>query len=202
MYVSNHGGGCCGIRHISGFHIGPIESHRYLQRVLDNSESNAPRGRLIEIVLTDAQARNYGPILGKHKFVLASRFRNANSGNICNVFHRHEDLLPLDDIPFSMDPKVVDEMIEEDNKRRERRAALYTKRKDAKKRNPSPRVYDLGDRVVIVNRNALHYGRAALVIGVSGMMTSSGPRIKVRPMGCPAPYNDVWLAPSSVYPEA
>ena len=97
MEIRAHGGGCCGVRHLCGFNTqttnvkvdGKIETvpiPASLSR-LDELLASAPKGRLVEAVLTDNQATIWNLALRERKFVLITRFRNANSGNNCNVYH-------------------------------------------------------------------------------------------------------------------
>lgn len=102
--VSSHGGRCCGIRHIYGLSDfrGLITSEQLKNLVKQFNGKCRTRGRLMEIVATDAQLRDPQLLeaLKENKFKLVQRFINANSGNYCNVFHFHPRPQPLDDLPF------------------------------------------------------------------------------------------------------
>ncbi len=84
----DHGGECCGMTHIHNF-----GNHQALdQWVVDRALEDHPKEHLFEVVLTDQQVSD-NPVLVKglkdRGFKLVSRFRNANSGNYCNVLHRY-----------------------------------------------------------------------------------------------------------------
>lgn len=86
--LRSHGGSCCGMRHIWGFH--DRETKAELQRHLADTKQHPTQGMLVEVVLTNAQCRrnpNHPKWLQELGFKLVSRFKNPNSGNICNVFH-------------------------------------------------------------------------------------------------------------------
>ena len=104
--MNSHGGGCCGMQHSSGYML----SLREAMRKLDGELGRLPAGRLMEVVLTDGQfiqtpGPEFGNYLASKGFKLVSRFVNGNSGNICNVFHYHENPLPVEHLPFPMDAK-------------------------------------------------------------------------------------------------
>lgn len=102
-----HGGGCCGIRHSSGYSA----QEETAVRTLFQDIGQCPQGCMLEVVLTDGQLRGnrLSRMLVTSGFKLVYRFRNANSGNICNVFHRHNAPLPLKDLPFSLEPFTPEE---------------------------------------------------------------------------------------------
>lgn len=103
MKMVYHGGSCCGMKHIYGFTCNP-DSAAYFEP----GSLYAPKGgmtnkefltylceknkrRCTEVILTSAQIRfGWLPILQELGFELVSRFKNANSGCICNVFHLRE----------------------------------------------------------------------------------------------------------------
>lgn len=105
MYINNHAGECCGIRDIEDFESryrrGPLERHldesmaNEVEEVLDglrvDGEEPPENGSILfTAVLTDQQLTNNEDLvrlLKKKGFTLVNRFRNLNSGNICNVFH-------------------------------------------------------------------------------------------------------------------
>lgn len=105
--IRSHGGGCCGIRHSSGYSA----QEETAVRTLFQDIGQCPQGRMLEVVLTDGQLRGnrLSRVLVTAGFKLVYRFRNANSGNICNVFHRHNAPLPLEDLPFSLEPYTPEE---------------------------------------------------------------------------------------------
>jgi len=88
-WTNNHGGRCCGVTHIAGIGSGPYwdgKSKTFL------SSFSFSRSHLYEIVLTDHQMEHLPKTLAKMKqlkFKRVSRFLNSNSGNYCNVFHKH-----------------------------------------------------------------------------------------------------------------
>lgn len=108
---SDHGGGCCGISHVSGFrstfsttkegqHL-LEEDVDLLLKCLEDSELfdklfDSAHYHLIEIVLTDEQIEDRKELVKKLKkagFKLVSRFLNGNSGNFCNVLHWRQNRL-------------------------------------------------------------------------------------------------------------
>jgi hypothetical protein len=108
MNLSQHGGNCCGVRHLWGFG-GPTSrvfngyssrtgKPRYttfltqfkkkLAEVGPNTENN--RGKLVEVILTDGQITSSPRWIKELKdrdFRLVSRFHNS-TGGWCNVFHK------------------------------------------------------------------------------------------------------------------
>ena len=93
--VTNHGGLCCGIRHVFRFGAHLNNDPDELTRLLDRE---IPFGRLIEITLTLAQIRQCPRTLQKMAdlgFVLVGYFNNHNSGSSVAVFHLAPSRLPL-----------------------------------------------------------------------------------------------------------
>lgn len=87
-YRNSHGGRCCGINHIVG--AGSIRSAEELDDLLRQTRQRVNDGMLVEIVLTNSQCRSRPELpvmIQKKGFKLVNRFKNPNSGNICNVFH-------------------------------------------------------------------------------------------------------------------
>lgn len=114
--ISAHGGGCCGVSHIRGFNYFN-ENHtvefirRELSRCFDGvSPRRGNPNRLAEVILTDNQLsfRNLPIALAKEGFVLVNRFRNSNSGNVCNVFHKVRTPLSTEpaNLPYRWDPAL------------------------------------------------------------------------------------------------
>lgn len=103
-YIIPHGGSCCGIRHLRRFSDTPKQEASALASNLRNSYLR-PRGRAVEVVLTDSQSRKYGDSLAKEGFIPVFRFKNSNTGHLLTVFYFHENPLPLDALPFSFDPE-------------------------------------------------------------------------------------------------
>ena len=104
MTLINHGGACCGMRHIAWMGQGPedddgpnrrdITKAAILDEILETFEREYgltgvnDSGRVIEVVLTDNQCRGDWPRhLLQKGFKKVARFRNRNTGNICNVFY-------------------------------------------------------------------------------------------------------------------
>lgn len=87
LTLRGHGGGCCGMRHISGFY-GTVDA---IKADLIGKMAQVPQGkvrcRLIEIVLTQAQRKKYGEMVEELGFKIVSRFNNANSSSTLNVYH-------------------------------------------------------------------------------------------------------------------
>ena len=100
--IAQHGGQCCGVRHIYGFDNSNERDFTQLMSQIDASSGvrlpgqRDPQNRLVEVILSDRQVDKF-PWLERAGFRLVSRFRNANSERFCNVFHRHTSFLPLDD---------------------------------------------------------------------------------------------------------
>ena len=89
MIRTNHGGLCCGINHVSQFDYADREQVHIQLRDIYRQVND---GMAVEVVLTDTQLRRkpwLGPLLAKLGFrhFSEARFRNPNSGNICNVFY-------------------------------------------------------------------------------------------------------------------
>lgn len=103
--IVGHGGSCCGMRHLRGFNANDTEER--LRREVENCYP-ANRGGLIEAVLTNSQCNSPGTrhipeALQRIGFKLVSRFKNPNSGNICNVFHYNVHASrPFKRLPFKL----------------------------------------------------------------------------------------------------
>lgn len=100
---AGHGGHCCGLRHIFSFSATEERNPDNINIELVRSNQY---GRATEVVLTDNQCRNYPNILQRLAdlgFVLAGRFMNDNSDNICNVFHRmdHRKAITATALPYT-----------------------------------------------------------------------------------------------------
>ena len=105
MLKSNrHGGGCCGIKHLSSFEnydntydFEKIINRAINQGIEDNDEryidhSSDPLGSslLFEVVLNQDQLEdlpNLTIALSKMGFKEVNSFNNLNSGNECYIFH-------------------------------------------------------------------------------------------------------------------
>jgi hypothetical protein len=92
LEIRGHGGNCCGMWHLVNFNATTTQESilSYLRRI--------PKGRLIEVVLNQTQIELYPRVLeglATYGFVLTTVFRNDNSRNVCYVFHRAENRLPL-----------------------------------------------------------------------------------------------------------
>ena len=92
MQIINHGGGCCGIRHIQGF--GSIDyasmAEAFVKEFKDLMEPFTRPGcnLLVEAVLTDRQmVSGWAKVLKDFGFRHVSRFKNSNSHNYVNVLH-------------------------------------------------------------------------------------------------------------------
>lgn len=116
MHLVNHGGGCCGIRHIHGMRNRPEEltfadfQGRRLAGYGDNNnnrpavecldallaeferrENPDPQSRLIEIVLRGAQVNPWRRTLEARGFFEVCNFVNSNTGNECYIFHKYRN---------------------------------------------------------------------------------------------------------------
>jgi hypothetical protein len=90
MYFDDHGGQCCGVRHIYGF---AVPSETTLRRAIDgfrkrtDDEHEEPFNVLLEATLTDNQLEEgWAPILKTVGFHRGARFYNSNSGNWVTLF--------------------------------------------------------------------------------------------------------------------
>lgn len=95
VHISNHGGSCCGARHIYGFGTGDL-----LQSItqMHNHVASAP-DRLTEIILNKTQCRaspNLLAAMAARGFVLTTGFKNGNHNSDVFVFHRSDRRLRLD----------------------------------------------------------------------------------------------------------
>lgn len=99
-----HGGGCCGIQHVSGFEdLNEAENkadRKAMIAALDYAvdkafDENHGSAGLVEIVLTDSQLQQgWLRVIQKRGFKRVSRFRNPNTDNICNVYHQFNPDVP------------------------------------------------------------------------------------------------------------
>lgn len=114
MYYNEHGGQCCGISHVSDFgdndtdvhlnsHLDELKSDfNYVtwDGIIKNQLSNG--NHIVEIVLTDDQLRSRNNFwlkeLKKRRARRVTRFLNANSGNMVNIFHLKIGKAPRDKI--------------------------------------------------------------------------------------------------------
>jgi len=86
--VVGHGGGCCGVRHIC--HFTRTDNAATIKGLVDTTRQAQTQGMLVEAVLTNEQlawSNDLKSSLEEVGFKCIARFRNPNSGNICNVFH-------------------------------------------------------------------------------------------------------------------
>lgn len=93
--ISNHGGSCCGARHVHGFGTGdsPLNITQ-----MHNHVASAP-DRLTEIILNRNQCRSSPDLLAAmaaRGFVLTTGFKNGNHDSDVFVFHRSDRRLRLD----------------------------------------------------------------------------------------------------------
>ena len=94
-YLQDHGGDCCGIRHLYSFTTTPyqienakLNADSLLKRLKERNTSNS---LIVEVVLTDQQLianDNYWlKWLISHRFGRVTRMINPNSLNSINIFH-------------------------------------------------------------------------------------------------------------------
>lgn len=90
-----HGGECCGITHVSNFDTYSEPTADELKAAAEEFQRDhggASRDHMYEAVLTDNQLSwkdgFWRKQLKKAGFKKVTRFRNSNSGNYCNVFHK------------------------------------------------------------------------------------------------------------------
>ena len=106
LNTEEHGGGCCGIRHISGFdNVTAGSAVTALASAIANcmhhydayyEDGKVAKG-MLEIVIIDEQAIREIDVDGRkmrwHDYLLSTgwqrvtRFQNSNSSNYCNVYH-------------------------------------------------------------------------------------------------------------------
>jgi hypothetical protein len=95
LYDNEHGGGCCGMTHLSEFpEIEDMLDEDYrIPTVKERSDfirssiSSGGHKHCYEIVLTDSQLKYWRSAVRMAGFRRVNRFLNSNSGNYCNVFH-------------------------------------------------------------------------------------------------------------------
>ncbi len=95
VYISSHGGSCCGARHIHGFGTG---DHLTNIEQMHNHAASAP-DRLTEIILNRTQCINSPRLLAamaERGYVLTTGFKNGNHNSDVFVFHRSDRRLRLD----------------------------------------------------------------------------------------------------------
>ena len=103
--LTYHGGRCCGMRHIFSF-LGNETREDIENLIRLQTRQNVNQGMLIEVVLTNGQCRSSPRLpvmLQEVGFKLVNRFRNPNTGNICNVFHYNKSPRSLTSrLPFPL----------------------------------------------------------------------------------------------------
>ena len=123
-HLEDHGGECCGVRHIYGMDNTTVRELEDLIARVDRLDrvgrATRDSGRLIEVVLSQRQVGMDGgvghrwaacvqaeggwpAVMQRLGFRLVSRFNNANSGYDCFVFHRVPHFKSLADLPFAWD---------------------------------------------------------------------------------------------------
>lgn len=137
MRLSNHGGSCCGIKHIHGFGNSDDAVLRQIKRSLtrtpggkrvkwdgetlfEERSGTNPEGKIIEVVLTDGQIRSHPRTcawLKKFGFKLVHRFDN-RTGSMCNVLHYCHSTQPNESSPWQSVPEYQEEPEKEDNAER------------------------------------------------------------------------------------
>ena len=93
MYTRAHGGLCCGITHLLECYGTDADVHAVEDAAKKLQEAQQyvsyPECILKEIVLTNKQMRACPNVLFAMKragFVRVARWKNSNSGNVCNMF--------------------------------------------------------------------------------------------------------------------
>lgn len=94
--VTGHGGNCCGINHLYEFPDlddagGKEERKAMIAAFIYALQSiGSDLRNIVEVVLTDEQLRSgWLRVVQRNGFKRVSRFKNSNSGNVCNIFHRY-----------------------------------------------------------------------------------------------------------------
>lgn len=96
--IRGSGTQCCGINSIAG--VG-YDTPANQQAIIERFDRMYGGGIAAEITLTDGQMTPQNiDFLQRNIFRLVYRFNNSNSGNVVNVFYRHNNPLSLDDLPF------------------------------------------------------------------------------------------------------
>jgi hypothetical protein len=92
MLTVSNDSGCCGVKHLHGFSGMRESDTRTRMTALLTTAPNSGYfgdGRLIVVTLTSRQCIPWRlKLLKEFKFHFVSAFRNSNSGNRVNVFHR------------------------------------------------------------------------------------------------------------------
>lgn len=91
-----HGGGCCGMRHISGMSLNETYTERHIENDIAYHIRSEEGGRLFEVVLNERQTGDNRVLnlLRKYGFTLVSSFNN-RTGSRCAIFHRADNRVPL-----------------------------------------------------------------------------------------------------------
>ena len=100
LEMNRHGGRCCGIKHIHNFNYNFNDKHFEELKTFINLVKTGDVGDsyLYEVVLIDEQLKGsptLQPSLETLGFRLVTRFKNAGTGSMCNVFH-HCDFKQLE----------------------------------------------------------------------------------------------------------
>lgn len=98
-----HGGGCCGILHISDFPDPDLEEGRVdaLSEKVKEIKSfwgkyRSDESVLIEAVLTQSQASQWHHHLEELGFKVVNSFRNTNSGRLLYIYHCNNPAIAKD----------------------------------------------------------------------------------------------------------
>lgn len=104
MSRHDHGGLCCGIKHLQGFGQDPLrldDDGIHLKRdrldtfleewAAEEAAFGPGNRRVLEVVLTDRQEAGWRPTLLEKGFQKVYRFYNSNSRNHCNYYVKHAD---------------------------------------------------------------------------------------------------------------
>lgn len=87
--VRNHGGMCCGIKHIYNFNA-PVNEHTIAElkrKTKEESQCGRTRCILVEAVLITRQKNRWEKHLLDIGYKKVNSFTNRNSGNKCHVYH-------------------------------------------------------------------------------------------------------------------
>ena len=90
LVMRPHGGGCCGMRHISGFTTTEDNNPDLIDAVV----ATVPPGRTAEVILNQSQVRNLPNVMARLAqlgFVLIENYVNDNTNYENYVFHRTEN---------------------------------------------------------------------------------------------------------------
>jgi hypothetical protein len=106
-YVANHGGQCCGARHLYRF---SVNDNINPQRIAAELKNNVPSGRMTEVILNRTQCISYPSILKKLAdlgFVLTDSWINNNHNSRLYRFSRCDKRRKLEPSGFRWTGQII-----------------------------------------------------------------------------------------------